>query len=38
MSAVTIDIDAVLYFSATDGGAAQAIELKAQGVDINRGC
>jgi hypothetical protein len=34
----TIDIDAVLYFPATDGGAAQAIELQAQGVDINRGC
>jgi hypothetical protein len=34
----TIDIDAVLSFPATDGGAARSIELKAQGVDINRGC
>jgi hypothetical protein len=34
----TIDIDAVLNFPASDGGPARSVELKAQGVDINKGC
>jgi hypothetical protein len=37
-SSTTIDVDAVLYFPASDAGAAQSIEMKAQGVDINHGC
>lgn len=37
-SSATIDVDAVLYFPATDAGAARSIELKAQGVDIKHGC
>jgi hypothetical protein len=34
----TIDIDAVFEFPATDGGAAQSVEMKAQGVDYMRNC
>jgi hypothetical protein len=37
-SSATIDVDAVLYFPATDAGAARSVELKAQAVDIKHGC
>jgi hypothetical protein len=37
-STTTIDVDAVLYFPATDTGAARSVELKAQAVDIKHGC
>jgi hypothetical protein len=34
----TIDIDAELTFPASDAGPARSVKLKAQGVDINKGC
>ena len=37
-SSTTIDVDAVLYFSADDTGPGRSVELKAQGVDIDHGC
>jgi hypothetical protein len=37
-SPATIDIDAILTFQPVDGGPSQSVELKAQGVDLDRSC
>jgi len=37
-SGATIDVDAVLDFPSSDGGPAQTVEMKAQGVTFNHGC